>query len=225
MDQVQITAEQDLILEIDPDKVKQVEAIFDGYGINPYSPNKIFNRAVTCVALPACIKALAESERVGEESFQSVQDILDRHQIKHLAPTIRITGCPNGNHFKDICGRRTRGTASWKIRSIFRREPRRYPSSTKVADKLKLSEIYQRLDQKLALWAAEGQENEAFGDFVHIVSDTIDSPAPQGRKRKHERSGKGFGIALQAKPIALIQILKLAVAEFGKGLSLASSFG
>ena len=168
--QVQVTAEQDLILEgIDPSQVKKVESIFDSYGVNPYSPDSIFNRAVTCVALPTCVKALAESERVGEETFSNVQTLINKHRLGQRAPTIRITGCPNGCARPYAAEIGLVGQLPGKYALFFGGSQEGHRLAQKVGDKLKLDQIYSHLDKAFQIWSEESLLEEKFGDFVSRV--------------------------------------------------------
>ena len=65
--------EQDLILEgIEPEKVKEVEALFDKFGVNPYSPHSLLNRAVTCVALQPVSRPLLSPKELGKISLTAL---------------------------------------------------------------------------------------------------------------------------------------------------------
>ncbi|NRA67906.1 MAG: NADPH-dependent assimilatory sulfite reductase hemoprotein subunit [Pseudobacteriovorax sp.] len=168
---VQITPEQDLILEgIDPQYKQTIEGIFDSYGVNPLVPNKTLQRAVTCVALPTCVKALAESERVGETIFGRIAELVDEAGKQSLAPTIRITGCPNGcarpyaaeiglvgqlpNKYALYIGGNAEGTRL----------------NTLVKEKQSFEDIVEFLTTQFGEWKIRGESNERFGDFFHRIS-------------------------------------------------------
>jgi len=52
--------------------------------------------ALSCVALPTCGLALAESERVLPEILAKFETVLEEAGLKEDAISLRITGCPNG---------------------------------------------------------------------------------------------------------------------------------
>lgn len=164
---IQVTAEQDLILYgVPPSEKKAIEAYLDERGLSPYSPRKLYDRALTCVALPSCIKAFAEAERVGPEVFGWLQESLDRYNLNEKAPTIRITGCPNG------CAR----PYSAEI-GLVGQLPNTYTLfvggdeeglrlATKAKDRVKYAELPQIFEKLSKLWADEGLEGERLGDFA-----------------------------------------------------------
>ncbi len=55
--------------------------------------------SIACVSLPTCGLALAESERYLPSVITDLEEVLEKHGLRHDAITIRMTGCPNG------CGR------------------------------------------------------------------------------------------------------------------------
>ncbi|MFW7381017.1 MAG: NADPH-dependent assimilatory sulfite reductase hemoprotein subunit [Oligoflexus sp.] len=164
---VQLTAEQDLILfGIKPEDQREIEAFLDSRGLNPNSPRKLFDRALTCVALPTCSKALAEGERVGPDIFLSLQEVLDQHELNERAPIIRITGCPNG------CARPYTAEIG-----IVGQMPGRYAIflggdeeglrlAQKVKDKVKIEEIPDLFTKLGAVWKENSSPDERLGDFV-----------------------------------------------------------
>ncbi len=52
--------------------------------------------ALSCVALPTCGLALAESERVLPEILEKFEPVLEEAGLSEDAISLRITGCPNG---------------------------------------------------------------------------------------------------------------------------------
>ncbi|SMF78117.1 NADPH-dependent assimilatory sulfite reductase hemoprotein subunit [Pseudobacteriovorax antillogorgiicola] len=179
--QVQITAEQDLILEgIDPEKQIEVETILDQNGISPFSPNRIFDRAVTCVALPTCVKALAESERVGEATFSSIQELFDKHRQGRRAPTVRITGCPNGCARPYAAEIGLVGQLPGKYALFLGGSQEGTRLAKKIGDKLKLDDIYRYLDFAFSQWSKQGEPTEDFGDFVDRVGLANLKPIEEG---------------------------------------------
>jgi sulfite reductase (NADPH) hemoprotein beta-component len=52
--------------------------------------------ALSCVALPTCGLALAESERALPEILEKFETVLDEAGLRDDAISIRVTGCPNG---------------------------------------------------------------------------------------------------------------------------------
>jgi sulfite reductase (NADPH) hemoprotein beta-component/sulfite reductase (ferredoxin) len=165
---VQLTPEQDLILlGVRPDDRRDIEAYLDRHGLNPNSPQKLYDRALTCTALPTCSKALAEGERVGPDVFASLQDVLDRYELNTRAPIIRITGCPNGcarpyNAEIGLVGQ-TRGQYALFVGG----DTEGLRMARKIRDKVKYEDLPSVFDQLARIWTEHGQAEERFGDFVN----------------------------------------------------------
>ncbi len=163
---VQVTPEQDLILEgIAPEDVNKVETVFDKWGINPYSPHSLLNRAVTCVALPTCVKAFAESERIGEELFNAIASLLDKHGKAATPPTVRITGCPNGCARPYAAEIGLVGQLPGKYALYLGGDAQGTRLNQQVAVKKTIPEILELLDQAFTEWSASSLPHESFGDY------------------------------------------------------------
>jgi sulfite reductase beta subunit-like hemoprotein len=168
--EVQLTSEQDLILYGIPETARiDVESYLLKQGFDPRSPSKLFDRAMTCVALPMCSKALAEGERMGPEFFRVINHLLIKHGLSHKAPTVRVTGCPNG------CARPYAAEIG-----LVGQMPNKYALylggsaegtrlATKFMDKLALDDIPEILDQLFLQWKQSEQEAIGFGDFIYYT--------------------------------------------------------
>jgi len=164
---VQLTAEQDLILlGIKPEDRRSIETYLDTQGLNPLSPRKLYDRAMTCVALPTCVKALAEAERAGPSIFAQLQDSLDKYELNDKAPVVRITGCPNGcaRPFSAEIG--LVGQMPGQYALYVGGEPEGQRLAVKVKDKVKTDELPIVFDKLIGLWKQEGSTEEYLGDFV-----------------------------------------------------------
>ncbi len=164
---IQLTPDQDLILfGIPPSAQRSIESFLDARGLSPFSPQKLYDKALTCVALPTCSKALAEAERVGPGIFASLQDALDRHELNGRAPIIRVTGCPNGcaRPYTAEIGLVGQMPGHYAVFIGGDAEGRRL--ARKVKDKVKYDELPALFDRLTALWRAEGAAEERLGDFA-----------------------------------------------------------
>jgi sulfite reductase (NADPH) hemoprotein beta-component/sulfite reductase (ferredoxin) len=167
---VQLSTEQDLILYgIKPQDKREIETWLDTQGLNPLSPRKLFDRALTCVALPTCMKALAESERVGPQVFGQIQELLDRYQLNDKAPTVRITGCPNGCARPYSAEIGIVGQMPGLYAIFVGGEPEGQRLSFKIKDKVKTDDLPLVFDKLIGFWKAEGGRDEYLGDFVQRV--------------------------------------------------------
>jgi sulfite reductase (NADPH) hemoprotein beta-component len=74
-----------------------IEAILARHGLtNENARSGMRLNALSCVALPTCGLALAESERLLPELLEKFEVILDEAGLRHDAISLRVTGCPNG---------------------------------------------------------------------------------------------------------------------------------
>lgn len=96
-----LSANQNLVIgNIAPADRPRIEQLLREYKLdtaNGASALKL--NAMSCVALPTCGLALAESERVLPQLVASFEQELEAVGLRDDAITLRITGCPNG------CGR------------------------------------------------------------------------------------------------------------------------
>ena len=121
--------------------------------------------ALSCVALPTCGLALAESERWLPDILAKFESVLEEAGLKDDAISLRITGCPNGcarpylaeiglvgrapNKYALYLGASYNGTRLNRLAS---------PSVT-IDDAVKL------LTPVIKRYAVERQDGEGFGDF------------------------------------------------------------
>ncbi|MEK0445700.1 MAG: hypothetical protein RLZZ399_1021 [Verrucomicrobiota bacterium] len=147
-----------------------VDAILSKHGLS--SENKrsgLRLNALSCVALPTCGLALAESERALPDILQKFEEVLDQAGLREDAISLRVTGCPNGcarpylaeigfvgrapNKYALYLGARYNGT---RLNRLFS------PSIT-IDDAVKL------LTPVIRRYALERGEGEGFGDFCDRV--------------------------------------------------------
>jgi sulfite reductase beta subunit-like hemoprotein len=164
---VQVTADQDLVLlGIPPVAKRAIEAFLDSRGLSPDSPRKLYDRALTCVALPTCVKALAEGERAGPEIFGWLQESLDRYDLNDRAPVIRITGCPNGCARPFTAEIGLVGQLPGHYAVFVGGDAEGLRLAHKIRDKVKVDTLPEVFDKLTQVWASEGLAKERFGDFA-----------------------------------------------------------
>jgi sulfite reductase (NADPH) hemoprotein beta-component len=96
-----LTANQNLIIaNIQPADRPRIEALLKKYKLDSanYASGLKLN-AMSCVALPTCGLALAESERYLPDLVEALEAEFEAAGLRHDEVVLRITGCPNG------CGR------------------------------------------------------------------------------------------------------------------------
>jgi sulfite reductase (NADPH) hemoprotein beta-component len=74
-----------------------IEGILKKHGLdNENARSGLRLNALSCVALPTCGLALAESERALPEILEKFENVLDQSGLRANAISLRVTGCPNG---------------------------------------------------------------------------------------------------------------------------------
>ncbi len=98
---LRLTANQNLVIaNIEPGERPRIEALLKKHRLetaNDASGLKL--NAMSCVALPTCGLALAESERYLPELVEMLEAEFEAAGLRHDEVVLRVTGCPNG------CGR------------------------------------------------------------------------------------------------------------------------
>jgi len=162
-----LTPSQNLTISgVAPGKKAEVDAILARHGLHRENERSGMRlNALSCVALPTCGLALAESERALPDILEKFEAVLDENGLRHDAISIRVTGCPNGcarpylgeiglvgkapNKYALYLGARYDGT----------RLNRLYSPSTTVEGAVEM------LRPVIKRYALERQNGEGFGDF------------------------------------------------------------
>ncbi len=139
--------------------------------------------SLSCVALPTCGLAMAESERYLPSFLEKFSLIKSKHGLEHLPVTLRITGCPNG------CARpylaeialtgRAPGLYNLYLGGSFHGDR----LNQLYAANLNEASILHVLDELLLQFSQERTTNEYFGDYLvrtnkvcqtlHEISDVL----------------------------------------------------
>jgi sulfite reductase (NADPH) hemoprotein beta-component len=93
-----LTPSQNLTISgVTPAQKPVIDAILARHGLaNENQRSRIRLNALSCVALPTCGLALAESERALPEILAKFEAVLDQAGLRDDAISLRVTGCPNG---------------------------------------------------------------------------------------------------------------------------------
>lgn len=143
-----------------------IDAILAKHGLteeNNRSPLRL--NALSCVALPTCGLALAESERALPDILAKFENVLDEAGLKDNAISLRVTGCPNGcarpylaeiglvgkapNKYALYLGAKYNGT---RLNRLF-------------APTVTIDEAVTMLTPVIKRYALEREPGEEFGDF------------------------------------------------------------
>jgi len=93
-----LTPSQNLTISgVSAAKKTEIDAILEKHGLsNENNRSSLRLNALSCVALPTCGLALAESERDLPSILGKFEAVLDEAGLRVDAISLRITGCPNG---------------------------------------------------------------------------------------------------------------------------------
>ncbi|HEX7057366.1 MAG TPA: assimilatory sulfite reductase (NADPH) hemoprotein subunit [Bacilli bacterium] len=93
-----LTPNQNLIIgNVDNRNKKKIEELIKTYGLTDGKNYTALRRnSMSCVALPTCGLAMAESERYLPSLLDKIEPILDEAGLRDEEIVIRMTGCPNG---------------------------------------------------------------------------------------------------------------------------------
>lgn len=147
-----------------------IEAILKKHGLdNENARSGLRLNALSCVALPTCGLALAESERALPDILEKFENVFDEAGLHENAISLRVTGCPNGcarpylaeigfvgkapNKYAMYLGASYNGT---RLNRLFS------PSIT-------IDDAVTRLTPIIKRYALERSEGEGFGDWCDRV--------------------------------------------------------
>lgn len=179
----QVTPDQDLILLGISEKDKpEIEKAFRERNIPVESGLPLYSRALSCPALPTCSLAIAESERYLPSMLELIQSALVKHQMDHLAPVVRMTGCPNG------CARPYSAEMGFAGRSMnlyglyLGGNPEGTRLCREVTDSLHTDQLPEFLDRLFAHWKKTSPQ-ERLGDFTsRLPLEELQALVPEAKK-------------------------------------------
>ncbi len=164
-----LTANQNLMIAgVHPEERPVIEALLKKHKLETANNQSgLALNAMSCVALPTCGLALAESERYLPELVALLETELEAAGLRHDEITLRITGCPNG------CGRPYLAEIGFVGKS-----PGKYNIylgaafngsrlNTLYKPNVPETEIVATLGPIIRRYALERNKGERFGDFVH----------------------------------------------------------
>lgn len=165
---LRLTANQNLVIaNVAPDERPRIEALLKKHRLDTANDaSGLRLNAMSCVALPTCGLALAESERYLPDLVSLLEAEFEAAGLRHDAVTVRITGCPNG------CGRpflaeigfvgKSPGKYNLYLGAAFNGSR----LNTLYKANITTAEIIPTLSPIIKRYALERLERESFGDFV-----------------------------------------------------------
>lgn len=95
---IRLTTNQNVtIANISKTNKPRIESLLKKYRIPlPGQFSEVWRHAMSCVALPTCGLAMAESERMLPGFLARLEAVIDQAGLSGEPITVRVTGCPNG---------------------------------------------------------------------------------------------------------------------------------
>lgn len=163
-----ISANQNLVISnVTSHKKRKINELVEKYGLTDGKEYSALRRnSMSCVALPTCGMAMAESERYLPELITKIDVLLEESGLKDEEIVIRMAGCPNG------CSRAALGEIGF-----IGKAPGKYNVylgagfagerlSKLYRENIGEAEILSELKPILADYAKHREDGEHFGDFV-----------------------------------------------------------
>jgi sulfite reductase (NADPH) hemoprotein beta-component len=145
-----------------------IEAVLAKHGLGQENKrSRLRLNAMSCVALPTCGLALAESERVLPEVLEKFEAVLEEAGLADDAISLRMTGCPNGCARPYLAEIGFVGKAPGKYALYIGANYAGKRLNRLVSPKCTIDEAVELLRPAIKKYATERQEGEGFGDFCH----------------------------------------------------------
>jgi sulfite reductase (NADPH) hemoprotein beta-component len=154
----------------------RIDAILSKHGLDKENDRSGLRlNALSCVALPTCGLALAESEREIPSIILELEKVLEETGLQRDTISMRMTGCPNGCARPYLAEIGIVGRAPGKYNLFLGAKYEGTRLNTLVAESLPTADLVERLSALVRRYAAERNNGEQFGDFCHRIGEV---PAP-----------------------------------------------
>lgn len=162
-----MTANQNIMIaNVAPEKKAEIEGLCRKFGLLGKVLSPIMLNSITCVALPTCALAMAESERYLPRLIEKMDVLAEKHGIADQEIVTRMTGCPNG------CGRPFLseigfvGKGPGKYNMYLGADGRGTRLNQMYKENIGEDEILTELDGLFGRYSKERESAERFGDYV-----------------------------------------------------------
>ncbi|KAL3919806.1 MAG: hypothetical protein SGILL_003569 [Bacillariaceae sp.] len=156
--------------DIKPEDKAGFEAVLAEHGIKPLEEVDPLSRlAMACPALPLCGLAQTEAERIMPSYLERIRAVLDKMGLSDEEILIRMTGCPNGCARPYMAELAFVGDGPKSYQIWLGGSPVLTRTAWPFKAKMKVDDLEITLEPILAMFKAQRQEFEAFGDFCHRV--------------------------------------------------------
>ncbi len=168
-----MTGNQNLVIAgVPAGERKRIDALVRDHGLDAgnRAPTALARAAMACVALPTCGLAMAEAERYLPDFAARLEPLLERHGLRDAPILVRISGCPNGCSRPYLGEIALVGKAPGRYNLMLGADHRGQRLNTLYRENITEAEIVEALDPLFARYAAERNDGEGFGDFLHRVA-------------------------------------------------------
>ncbi len=163
----------------------RIEAVLREYGIeNDAGVTAMRQNSISCVALPTCGLAMAESERYLPALLDQVDQIVAAAGLARQSISIRMSGCPNGCSRPFLAEIALVGKAVGKYNLYLGASANGDRLNALYRENIGEAQILEALRLVLNRYAKERRPGEAFGDFTVRVG--IVRAMPHGRDFQRE---------------------------------------
>jgi sulfite reductase (NADPH) hemoprotein beta-component len=147
-------------------KKVEISAILERHGLSHENNRSALRlNALSCVALPTCGLALAESERDLSSILGKFESVLDEAGLRDDAISLRITGCPNGCARPYLAEIGFVGKAPGKYALYLGAKYNGTRLNRLFSPSITIDDAVTRLTPIIKRYAKERVDGEGFGDF------------------------------------------------------------
>lgn len=148
----------------------QIEAILAKHGLDKENvASGLRLNALSCVALPTCGLALAESERALPDILTKFETVLDEAGLREDAISLRVTGCPNGCARPYLAEIGFVGKAPGKYALYLGASYLGTRLNRLVSPSITIDDAVKLLTPVIKRFATERNSGESFGDYCDRV--------------------------------------------------------
>lgn len=145
-----------------------IDKILEKHGLTAEnSQSRLRLNALSCVALPTCGLALAESERALPGLLEKLETVLDEAGLREDAISLRVTGCPNGCARPYLAEIGLVGRAPNKYALYLGAKYNGTRLNRLVSPSVTIDDAVQLLTPIIRRYALERNPGEEFGDFCN----------------------------------------------------------
>jgi sulfite reductase (ferredoxin) len=188
---LRITPNQNAYLfDVEPAARFRIDEILADHRVQPGTAVRGLRRlAMACPALPTCGLAIAEAERALPSVLDSLQSVFDEVGLGDVAPTVRMTGCPNGCSRPYVAEIGLVGDAVDRYQLWLGGDGAGTRLATEVAQRVHKDDLPGVLRPLLERYRDGRTDGETLGDFIaRQEGPLVEPPPPPVRPARPERA-------------------------------------